>query len=161
MLNIRTARLEDAAAMTAVQNEIFAAGLRKTPRDIKTIVDVYLVREDNIQCTVAEDGEGRILGFQSLTHARAGNPYGVAEGWGIIGTHVSPSAARQGIGSALFLATLEAAKAAGLDSIDASIGADNPLGQGYYEAMGFRTYRTPDGLVCKAYHLADVKRSRS
>ena len=159
MLNIRAATLADAASMTEVQNEIFRAGLRKTPRDIQTIIETYLEREDNIQCTVAEDEDGRILGFQSLTFARPGNPYGVAEGWGIIGTHVSPSAARRGIGSALFRATLEAAKAAGLEHIDASIGADNPLGQGYYEAMGFRTYRTPDGLVCKAYHLAGEKAS--
>ncbi|WP_328703223.1 GNAT family N-acetyltransferase [Agrobacterium rubi] len=153
MLKIRTATLEDAAAMTAVQNEIFATGLRKTPRDIETIVRVYLQREDNIECTVAENVEGRILGFQSLTHARPGNPYGVAEGWGIIGTHVSPAAARQGVGSALFRATLAAAKAAELENIDASIGADNLLGQAYYEAMGFRTYRTPEGLVCKVYRV--------
>ncbi|SCX35010.1 GNAT family N-acetyltransferase [Agrobacterium rosae] len=153
MLKIRTATLDDAAAMTAVQNEIFAAGLRKTPRDIETILKVYLQREDNIECTVAENSEGRILGFQSLTYARPGNPYGVEEGWGIIGTHVSPTAARQGVGSGLFRATLVAAKAAGLENIDASIGADNPLGQAYYEAMGFRTYRTPEGLVCKVYRV--------
>ncbi|WP_420360839.1 GNAT family N-acetyltransferase [Agrobacterium rubi] len=152
-MKIRAATLEDAAAMTAVQNEIFAAGLRKTPRDIETILKVYLQREDSIECTVAENAEGRILGFQSLTFARPGNPYGVAEGWGIIGTHVSPAAARQGVGSALFRATLVAAKAAGLENIDASIGADNPLGQAYYEAMGFRTYRTPEGLVCKVYRV--------
>ena len=153
MLKIRTATLDDAPAMTAVQNEIFAAGLRKTPRDVETILKVYLQREDNIECTVAENSEGRILGFQSLTYARPGNPYGVEEGWGIIGTHVSPMAARQGVGSGLFRATLVAAQAAGLENIDASIGADNALGQAYYEAMGFRTYRTPEGLVCKVYRI--------
>lgn len=149
----RPATLDDAEAMAVVQNEIFAAGLRKTPRDVETIIRVYLQRDDNIECTVAENAEGRIVGFQSLTYAMPGNPYGVAEGWGIIGTHVSPSAARQGVGSALFRATLAAAKAARLENIDASIGADNPLGQAYYEAMGFRTYRTPEGLVCKVYRL--------
>ncbi|KAA3514582.1 GNAT family N-acetyltransferase [Agrobacterium rosae] len=153
MLKIRTATLDDAAAMTAVQNEIFAAGLRKTPRDIETILKVYLQREDNIECTVAENSDGQILGFQSLTYARPGNPYGVEEGWGIIGTHVSPTAARQGVGSGLFRATLVAAKAAGIENIDASIGADNALGQAYYEAMGFQTYRTPEGLVCKVYRI--------
>ncbi|WP_432377124.1 hypothetical protein [Agrobacterium rosae] len=53
----------------------------------------------------------------------------------------------------MFRATLVAAKAAGLENIDASIGADNSLGQAYYEAMGFRTYRTPEGLVCKVYRI--------
>jgi len=140
--------------MAEVQNDIFAAGLRKTPTDIDTVMANYLLPKDRIQCTVAEDEDGRILGFQSLRVATAaGNPYGVAEGWGIIGTHVSPLAARRGVGKALFAATLEAAKKAGLKDIDASIGADNTLGLAYYEAIGFRTYRTTEDRVCKAYRV--------
>jgi len=77
----------------------------------------------------------------------------VVEGWGIIGTHVSPQAARRGVGSTLFAATRRAAEARGLKNIDASIGADNALGQSYYDAMGFMTYRQPEGLVCKVYRL--------
>ncbi len=151
---VRSAELDDAEGMAAVQNEIFAAGLRKTPTDVATVLASYLTPDDRIQCTVAVDDDGRILGFQSLRLATAaGNPYGVEQGWGIIGTHVSPNAARQGVGSALFRATLSSAKAAGLENIDASIGADNPLGQAYYEAMGFRTYRTPEGRVCKSYRV--------
>ncbi len=49
--------------------------------------------------------------------------------------------------------TLKAAEAFGLKDIDASIGADNDMGQAYYEAIGFRTYRTTDDRVCKAYRL--------
>ncbi|WP_234900230.1 GNAT family N-acetyltransferase [Rhizobium skierniewicense] len=113
----------------------------------------YLLPRDRIQCAIAVDDECRILGFQSLTHARPGNQYGVQDGWGIIGTHVSPRAARQGVGKALFAATLEAAKTAGLKDIDASIGADNPLGQAYYEAIGFRTYRMTEDRVCKAFRI--------
>ncbi|WP_288429676.1 GNAT family N-acetyltransferase [uncultured Agrobacterium sp.] len=150
---IRPATLGDAEGMTAVQNEIFAAGLRKTSRDVDTIINVYLKREDYVECTVAENGEGRIIGFQSLTYARPGNPYGVAEGWGIIGTHVSPAATRMGVGRALFAATLETAKKAGLKDIDASIGADNALGLAYYEGMGFRTYRMTEDRVCKTYRV--------
>lgn len=153
-MTVRSAELDDAEGMAAVQNEIFAAGLRKTPTDVATVLANYLTPEDRIQCTVAVDDDGRILGFQSLRLATAaGNPYGVERDWGIIGTHVSPNAARQGVGSALFRATLAAAKAARLENIDASIGADNPLGQAYYEAMGFRTYRTPEGRVCKSYRV--------
>ncbi len=140
--------------MTAVQNEIFAAGLRKTPTDIETVRANYLTSDDRIQCTVAVNEDGRVLGFQSLRLATAaGNPYGVAEGWGIIGTHVSPTATRMGVGRALFAATLEAAKKAGLKDIDASIGADNALGLAYYEGIGFRTYRTTEDRICKAYRV--------
>lgn len=152
-MKTRPAISDDAEGMAALQNEIFAAGLRKTPTDVAAIVAAYINHEDRIQCVVAEDDGGRILGFQSLRLARTGNPWDVAEGWGIIGTHVSPLAARRGVGSDLFRDTLRAAQEFGLRSIDASIGADNFLGQAYYEAMGFQTYRTPAGLVCKAYHL--------
>lgn len=153
MMKTRPATPDDADAMAAVQNEIFAAGLRKAPTDTAIILAAYIEHEDRIQCVVAEDVDGRILGFQSLRYAKSGNPWGVAEGWGIIGTHVSPLAARRGVGSALFKDTVAAARDFGLENIDASIGADNPLGQAYYDAMGFQTYRTPDGLVCKAYKL--------
>jgi ribosomal protein S18 acetylase RimI-like enzyme len=117
------------------------------------VLENYIQHADRIECSVAEDEDGHILGFQSLRYARADNPYGVAEGWGIIGTHVSPQAARRGVGSALFAVTRRAAEARGLKNIDASIGADNALGQSYYDAMGFMTYRQPEGLVCKVYRL--------
>ncbi|MFK3776752.1 GNAT family N-acetyltransferase [Agrobacterium sp. NPDC089420] len=140
--------------MAAVQNEIFSAGLRKASTDEAAVLENYIRHADRIECSVAEGADGRILGFQSLRYAQADNPYGVAEGWGIIGTHVSPVAARKGVGSALFAATRKAAEAYGLKNIDASIGADNRLGQRYYEAMGFTSYRQPEGLVCKVYRLA-------
>lgn len=152
-MKMRPARVDDATGMAAVQNEIFSAGLRKAPTDITAVLENYIQHTDRIECSVAEDDDGRIMGFQSLRYARADNPYGVAEGWGIIGTHVSPQAARRGVGSALFAATRRAAEARGLKNIDASIGADNMLGQGYYDAMGFTTYRQPEGLVCKVYRL--------
>lgn len=153
-MDIRPATPSDAEGMKAVHDEIFAAGLRKAPGDIRQVLTSYIDETDRIGCFVAVDDDGRILGFQSLRYARPDNPYGVAEGWGIIGTHVSPHAARKGVGSGLFRATLDAAKTFGLAKIDASIGADNPLGQAYYEAMGFRTYRTPDGLVCKMFEVS-------
>ena len=155
MIMTRAATLGDAKGMVAVQNAIFAAGLRAAPTDIETVTTHYLDNPNRIACTVAVDAAGSILGFQSLQLATAaGNPYGVAAGWGIIGTHVSPSAARQGVGKALFEASLTAARAAGLRDIDASIGADNVLGQAYYEAIGFRTYRTTPDRICKAFHLS-------
>ena len=110
-MKIRPATVDDATGMAAVQNEIFSAGLRKAPTDITAVLEHYLQHADRIECSVAEDDDGRILGFQSLRYARTDNPYGVAEGWGIIGTHVSPQAARRGVGSALFAATRRAAEA--------------------------------------------------
>ena len=152
-MNIRTATMEDAQGMSDVLSEIVVMTGRERPRDVTAVRTRYLEHPDRIRCSVAEDDDGRILGFQSLLLATQGNPYGVTEGWGIIGTHVSPRAARQGVGTGLFAVSRDAAQKAGLPSIDASIADDNPLGLGYYEAMGFRTYRLSPGTVCKRYDL--------
>lgn len=148
-------KVTDAAAhhvpqISAFLTRLTEMGKRTRPSDEKFVLDHYINGAAKIQCVLAED-DGMVLGFQWLGLATEGNEFGVEPGWGIIGTHVNPDAARRGVGKALFAKTLFAAKAAGLQNIDASIGADNAEGLGYYEAMGFRTYRTPAGKVCKQY----------
>lgn len=150
-VRIRPARVEDAEAMSAVLRQIIAVTGRERPSDRETVLARYIQHPARLQCSVAQDAQGRVLGFQSLIRATAGNPYDVPEGWGIIGTHISPQAHRLGIGKALFAASRQAAIAAGLEKIDAYIGADNPAGLRYYEAMGFCTYREPAGIVQKCF----------
>ena len=77
----------------------------------------------------------------------AREPYGVAEGWGIIGTHLHPAVGRSGFGRRLFASSLAAAKAAGLRHIDASIGVDNLPALAYCSAMGFTPYREGIGTI--------------
>lgn len=113
----------------------------------------YIEHPDKIECSVATDDNGEVLGFQSLKLASAGNPYNIAVGWGIIGTHVSPRAARRGVGSALFSASRAAAMAAGLAFVDATIGKANSVAQTYYEAMGFETYRMTQTSICKVLRI--------
>lgn len=126
--------------MAEVQNAIYRAGLRATSVDLALVRERYLNMNYRVACTVAEQ-EGRIVGFQSLKQAWPGNPYGVAEGWGIIGTHIHPDVGRSGLGRRLFASSLVAAQTAGLRHIDASIGVDNAPALAYYAAMGFRPYR--------------------
>lgn len=152
-MKIRQAEIGDVRQMSDFLTRLRELGKRRSPSDADFVRRHYLDDPDRIRCSVAEDADGTVLGFQSLKLARGGNIYDVTPGWGIIGTHIRPEAARRGVGRALFSATLEAAKAAGLEHIDASIGADNPEGLAYYGAMGFETYRTPDGLICKRYAL--------
>lgn len=140
MTEIRPARPTDAEGMAEVQNAIYRAGLRERPVDVAQVRERYLDMEYRVACTVAEQ-EGRIVGFQSLKRAWPGNPYDVAQGWGIIGTHIHPDAGRSGLGRRLFARSLAAAKAAGLRHIDASIGVDNSAALAYYAAMGFTPYR--------------------
>lgn len=146
MIEFRPATPTDAEAMAEVQNAIYRAGLRANPVDTALVQERYLDVEYTVACTVA-DQDGRVVGFQSLKRAWPRNPYDVAEGWGIIGTHIHPSAGRNGIGRHLFAISLSAAKAAGLRHIDASIGAGNEPALAYYSAMGFIPYREGDDVI--------------
>lgn len=143
----------DITAMSLLLEELIAVGKRKSAADAGFVKANYVANPNGIACTVAEDPDGAILGFQSLIHAEEGNRFGVQVGWGIIGTHVSPRAARRGIGKGLWAASLQAARATGLQNIDATISDDNTEGLAYYEAVGFRTYRTTEGAICKVFTL--------
>lgn len=160
-MKIRPANIADGQGMSNVLNEIFAAGLRKTRGDLQTVLANYIEHPDRIECSVAEGDDGRILGFQSLRYARAGNPYETPEGWGIIGTHVSPCAARMGVGRALFQATVRAARDFPIEKIEAAIGAQSPVALAFYEAMGFRTRREAEGTIYKVYQIDFANRSGS
>ncbi len=160
-MHIRPATADDAIGMSVVLRSLTAAGLRTRPDSPEFALQNYIAPADGILCSVAESEAGAILGLQSLKRASPGNPYRVTSGWGIIGTHISPDAARQGIGKALFVATLDAARDAGLTDIDATIGADNVQGLAYYEAMGFRNYRRMEGAVCKRFTLSGTSHERS
>ncbi len=153
MTEIRPARSADAEDMAEVQNAIYRAGLRASPVDVAVIRERYLDMEYRVACTVAER-DGRVVGFQSLKRAWPGNPYDVAEGWGIIGTHIRPDAGRSGLGRRLFASSLAAAQAAGLSSIDASIGVDNAPALAYYAAMGFVPYREGSDTI---QHRFDIQ----
>ncbi len=150
---IRTARLSDAEAMSRILTDIIAVTQRQRPHDQDFVRNTYINNPHGILCSVAEDENGEVLGFQSLIRAVEDNKYGVTAGWGIIGTHVSPNAARRGVGKALFAATRLAAENADLQNIDATIGADNANGLAYYDAIGFQSYRTDDNTICKRFSI--------
>lgn len=152
-MEIREAGVQDASGMSEVLKELIAAGKREKPGDASFVLSHYIRHPDRLHCFVAVDAHDTILGFQSLKLAHASNVYGTPVGWGIIGTHIRPSAARSGVGSLLFTATFAASQKAKLPSIEAYIGEQNNAALAYYEAMGFRTYRLSDGVICKALAL--------
>lgn len=146
---IKTATPDDALAMSTVLTDIIAVTHRNRPSDPDFVLSNYITNPHGIRCSVAVDENGDVLGFQALMLATEGNQYGVATGWGVIGTR----AARRGVGSALFKVTRAAAAEAGLQNIDATIGEHNDGGLAYYESIGFRTYRTGQGTICKCFRL--------
>jgi ribosomal protein S18 acetylase RimI-like enzyme len=153
-MEVREVRPSDAAGMGDVLQELIAAGKRKRPGDRAFARSHYIEHPHRLHCFVAAADDGTILGFQSLKRAWAENPYATPVGWGIIGTHVRPSAARCGVGSRLFTATLEGARRSGLPAIEAYIGEENAAALAYYEALGFRTCRLSPGIVCKSLQIA-------
>lgn len=150
---IRKATVADVGQMSALLRQLTAAGKRRSPDDEAFVRSNYIEDPHSVRCSVADD-DGAVLGFQSLKRAWAGNKWDVEPGWGIIGTHISPSAARRGVGRALFEVTRMAAGEAGIPHIDATIGATNTEGLAYYEAMGFRAYRTLEGAICKRFDVS-------
>ena len=152
-MQVRPAIRDDADEMSHVLREIAALKGSTRRTDPEHVLRHYVEHPDRIECSVAVDETGKVWGFQSLKRAAQGNIYGVPPGWGIIGTHVSPQAARRGVGSALFAASRSAAERAGLAMIDATIGNANSVAQAYYDTLGFETYRKTAASVCKAFKV--------
>ena len=148
---VRPAEPGDAEGMAAVLAELVKAGKRSKACDRDFALQHYISHPDRIACYVAQDEDGTILGFQSLKLALENNEYGVAPGWGVIGTHIAPRAARRGVGRLLFQSTRKAAQKWGIPAIEAFIGAGNAEGLAFYEAMGFRDYRYTETAVCKSF----------
>lgn len=149
---VRPAKVRDAERLSKILKELTASGKRKSPDTVAMVLSYYLENSNKVLCSVAEEN-GEILGFQSLQRAVFDNHWGVKPGWGIIGTHIRPSAARRGIGRILFNETHKAAVIASLPMLDATIAADNSEALAYYDAMGFTTYRTPGNLIGKCYKV--------
>jgi len=152
-LQSRAAQPQDSVEMSRLLGEIIRLWESERPYDAEHVEAHYIAHPDKVACTVVLDEREKILGFQSLKQARTGNQYNVTPGWGIIGTYVRPGQNGRGIGRLLFEATRIAAQEAGIPAIDATIGAGNTSGLGYYDAMGFRTYLTPPGAVRKRFDL--------
>jgi phosphinothricin acetyltransferase len=84
--------------------------------------------------TVAVDGEGRVLGWGSLSafHKRAAYARTVENS-----VYVHPEAQRRGVGRALLADLIERARAVGHHTIIAGIDAEQAPSVGLHEALGF------------------------
>lgn len=128
---VRQAVPADAAAMAVLLNRIIAIGgttAHQKPMTSETVQNHYIDGSDCITSVVAEV-RGRIVGWQAIGWWH-GDPH--------IGSFVDPEVQAKGTGAALFAETLQAAKAAGLSEIHASIRADNVPGLAYYARIGFQ-----------------------
>lgn len=133
---IRPVTDADAAELADLLNAIIARGgttALEDPYTPESLAAAYLTGSDVICCFVAVDAAtGRLEGFQTLGRSQA-----LPADVGDIGTFTRVGGTQRGIGSALFAATRERARALGLAALNATIRADNSGGLAFYSRMGF------------------------
>jgi L-amino acid N-acyltransferase YncA len=148
-LEIRPATTADAPALAELLNAIIARGGTTALQQAFTperLDETYLTGRDVLSCVVAVDPDtGRLEGFQTLIREAHLPP-----DWGDIGTFSRVGGTQKGVGSALFAATRERARALGLAGMNAEIRADNEGGLSFYGKMGFQ-----DHAVASAVPLGD------
>lgn len=132
---IRPASSNDITELCVILNKIIQTGgttAIETPLSHQDFRDYFLSGPDHICCFAAQDGTGKLMGFQAMEHHDE-LPPNCAD----IATFTKQSAAKSGIGTALFQHTLRHATKAGLKTINATIRQDNTSGIAYYSKMGF------------------------
>jgi len=138
---IRPAVPGDALQMAVLINRIIAIGgttAQQTPMTSDRMRAHYLLPEGVVSVQVAITN-GRLSGFQSLSwQTNPDDP--MPDGWAVIASFVAPDRGRLGIGQKLWSATRRAAVTAGVQTIDATIRADNVGGLKYYGGLGFTDY---------------------
>lgn len=144
MIAVRPMMPEDVANACRILNDIIAAGgttAHEIPFSEALFAESYLTGADKICCHVALDSHGAVAGFQWL-----GTYDALPEDCADIATFTRRLPVLRGAGRALFLETSKTAVAVGFRAINATIRADNALGLGYYEKMGFRDYSVDYGV---------------
>lgn len=136
--------------MADLINAIIAVGgttAYEDPFDATSMDAAYISLPQLVSCFVAEDG-AELVGFQGLMWSfDPDDP--LPQGWATIGTFARLGLTQRGVGGAMFAATLEAARAARVAVIDATIRADNTGGLAFYSRQGFVDYDRLVGVPLK------------
>ena len=138
ILDIRPATIDDAESLLAVLNPIIEARcytVLDTPFTLdeeRAFVATFPTRGvlHVAECGAEVVGVQSVEPFADYTHA--------FDHVGVIGTFVRLDMRRQGVGRALFVATLAAARGLGYEKLSTFIRADNPAALAAYASQGFR-----------------------
>jgi L-amino acid N-acyltransferase YncA len=135
-LAIRPPAPWDLRAMARLLNDIIATGGTTAMTDPVTADDIAAWAAAPRAAWHVAEAAGEIVGFQWIEPWDALPPEAAN-----IATFTAQGRTGLGIGSALFAATVPAARALGYAWINADIRADNDGGLAYYQSRGFRVWR--------------------
>lgn len=148
-ITVRPATPDDAQQVCNVINPLIEEGSTTAHRrifDADRALSHYITPTDLISLFVAES-ESQIVGFQSLQWIDRAD---ISDKTAEIGSFVAIGQHGRGIGHLLFSDSLEAARAADVAVMEATIRADNVPGLAYYSKIGFQ-----DHLVHRQIPLSD------
>ena len=161
LADIRPVAEADTFQMADLLNEIIRIGgttAFEEPVTPAMLADWYVHAAPHC-CHVAVDSAGDIAGYQAVERTEAYGP-----GIGEISSFARQTPLVKGVGAALFMATVAAARLTDLNAINAKIRADNTPGLAYYAKMGFQDHSvipdvplsdgTPVDRILKRYQLA-------
>ncbi len=134
---IRPAELGDCAAINDIYNHyVFTDTCTyQTEPDSLSEREAWWRRHGQAHPILVAEQAGEILAWGALSafHPRAGYRFSVEDS-----LYVRHDARRRGLGKALLMQLLEAARAQGYRSVIALISADKPVSIALHEAFGFR-----------------------
>ncbi len=165
-LIVRPVQPDDVPELAELLNAVISRGGTTALEETFTherLAETYLDGPKVLACLVAVDTEtGRLEGFETLLCDPT-----LPDDIGDIGTFTRVDGIQRGVGSALFAAMVERAKALGLSAINATIRADNVGGLTFYGKQGFADHSvtaavplkdgTPVDRVHKRFVLAMVE----
>lgn len=153
MIPVRRALPLDTGSMARLLNSIIERGGTTALTRPVTSADIHdrmTAHSARSAWHVALDDQEHVVGFQWIApHAKL--PDTAAD----IATYVEIGRAGLGIGSALFTATAQAAKALGYTWINATIRADNDGGLTYYQSRGFRDWAYDQAVTLDSGLIVD------
>nr|WP_199067932.1 GNAT family N-acetyltransferase [Chromobacterium sp. ASV5] len=137
-MHIRDANLEDLAAILDIYNEVIATTTAIYNDDPLTAGEFAVWFQDRTSAgypiLLAEDDDGRVLGFSSFGDFRARPGYRFTVEHSV---HLAPEARGQGIGTALVQALIPRARALGKHTMLGAVDADNHGSIRFHEKLGF------------------------
>jgi len=134
-VNIRTAKVGDAAAICAISNEMIRHSAITFTSEDRRREDVAQQIARRGDAFVVAERDGRVVGFATFAPFRAGPGYVHTMEHSV---HLAPGARGAGLGRALMARIEAVAVAQGVHVLVAAVSGANPAGETFHTRLGYR-----------------------